>query len=102
MILDTNALSAWLDGEPTLRPVLMGAATLKLAAIVLGKYRFRIASSRRRAEYEDRLRTIEEELETLSVDLRTARIYATVRGQLKQKGRPIPYHDIWIAALGRQ
>jgi tRNA(fMet)-specific endonuclease VapC len=32
----------------------------------------------------------------------TAALYALVRFELKSLGQPIPYHDIWIAALARQ
>jgi predicted nucleic acid-binding protein len=32
----------------------------------------------------------------------TAALYALVRFELKSRGHPIPYHDIWIAALARQ
>ena len=38
----------------------------------------------------------------LKVDQYTAEIYAQIRFELKQKGRPLPDNDIWIAALARQ
>jgi tRNA(fMet)-specific endonuclease VapC len=38
----------------------------------------------------------------LRVDAATATFYALVRHELKSLGLPIPYHDIWIAALARQ
>jgi predicted nucleic acid-binding protein len=52
MILDTNALSAFGDD---IRPVVQQIATadeLHIPVIVLGEYRFGIATSRRRREYE--------------------------------------------------
>ena len=52
MILDTNALSAFADD---IRPVVQQIATadeLHIPVIVLGEYRFGIATSRRRREYE--------------------------------------------------
>jgi predicted nucleic acid-binding protein len=38
----------------------------------------------------------------LGVSLESARHYAAIRLELKGAGRPIPPHDIWIAALSRQ
>lgn len=38
----------------------------------------------------------------LPVDEATAKAYSEVRDELRQKGRPIPENDIWIAALARQ
>jgi predicted nucleic acid-binding protein len=53
VILDTNALSAWLNGEPLLQPVLRTLHKLTLSPIVLGEYRFGIAASRYRSRYEE-------------------------------------------------
>ncbi len=52
MILDTNALSALLDEEAALLEVIGKARELALPVIVLGEYRFGIAISKRRREYE--------------------------------------------------
>jgi predicted nucleic acid-binding protein len=38
----------------------------------------------------------------LHVDRSTASQYAAIRGALKQRGRPIPSNDAWIAALALQ
>jgi predicted nucleic acid-binding protein len=52
MILDTNALSAFADGIPGAVTQIQEADELHLPVIVLGEYRFGIALSRRRREYE--------------------------------------------------
>ncbi|HEX3445650.1 MAG TPA: PIN domain-containing protein [Chthoniobacterales bacterium] len=102
MILDTNALSAWIDGNPAIEGVLVEAAILRLNSISLGEYRYGILQSRHRLEYENRLALIETDLETLTIDPSTAVLYALMRHELRELGCPIPYHDIWIAALARQ
>ena len=51
MILDTNALSAFADGMPSVVQQIAAADELHIPVIVLGEYRFGIATSRRRREY---------------------------------------------------
>ncbi|MFY9984736.1 MAG: type II toxin-antitoxin system VapC family toxin [Chthoniobacterales bacterium] len=102
MILDTNALSALIDGDPAIGEIIEDFESLKLNSISLGEYRFGILQSRYRTEYENQLSQLEADFEVLTVDVTTATFYALVRHELKSLGRPIPYHDIWIAALARQ
>jgi predicted nucleic acid-binding protein len=99
MILDTNALSALIDGDPAIEGVIQDFESLKLNSISLGEYRFGILQSRHRTEYENQLSQLEADFEVLALDVTTATIYALVRHELKRLHRPIPYHDIWIAAL---
>jgi predicted nucleic acid-binding protein len=68
LILDTNALSAWLDGEPLLLPVLNEVGTLFLSPIVLGEYRFGIAASKYRERYETVLGEILNEIDVLPMN----------------------------------
>jgi tRNA(fMet)-specific endonuclease VapC len=102
VILDTNALSAVADDEPAAVPLFSQAASIELPAIVLGEYRFGIAQSRRRKEYEKWLEELIAAIRVLSVDQETAGHYAQVRSELKKAGKPIPSNDLWIAALSRQ
>jgi tRNA(fMet)-specific endonuclease VapC len=102
MILDTNALSAWLDGDPAIEMRLAAASLVTLSVIVMGEYRFGVLFSRNRDEYEQRIARIEADLPVLGTDSRTARHYAGIRKELKTAGTPIPWHDLWIAAQARQ
>ena len=102
VILDTNALSALLDGDKELHPVLNRVSQVLLSPIVLGEYHFGIQASRHRQEYEAELVLLERSLHVLMLDSRTAATYAEVRNELKSKGTPIPWHDVWIAAQARQ
>lgn len=102
MILDTKALSALIDGDPAIENVIRDFENLKLNSVSLGEYRFGILQSRHRTEYENQLSQLESDFEVLRLDATTAAFYALVRHELKNLGRPIPYHDIWIAALARQ
>ena len=102
MILDTNALSAWLGGDRGLQRHLETAQRILLLPIALGEFRFGVLGSRHRASYEQRLRIIEQEFPPLPINGITAAHYAALRRELAAKGRPIPWHDLWIAEQARQ
>ena len=102
MILDTNALSALLDKEAGLLEVIGEAPELALPVIVLGEYRFGVALSKRRAEYEAWLAREISLFRVLPVTEETSSHYAAIRLELKASGTPIPANDAWIAALARQ
>jgi predicted nucleic acid-binding protein len=102
VILDTNALSAVADNEPAAVRIFSHAATIELPVIVLGEYRFGIAQSRRRNEYEKWLGELIAATRVLPVDDETSSQYAKIRAELKKAGLPIPSNDLWIAALSRQ
>jgi tRNA(fMet)-specific endonuclease VapC len=102
LILDTNALSAAADREPGALKIVAGAESLAVPAIVLGEYRFGIAQSRYRKDYEVWLREWITVVKVLDVDERTSHHYATIGLELKGMGKPIPTNDLWIAALCRQ
>jgi predicted nucleic acid-binding protein len=102
VILDTNALSAVADDEPAVVNIYSKAASIELPVIVLGEYRYGIAQSRRRGEYEKWLRELVAVTRVLVLEEDTSRHYAGIRTALKKAGRPIPSNDLWIAALCRQ
>lgn len=102
MILDTNALSAVADNESAAVRIFSHAATIELPVIVLGEYRFGIAHSRRRNEYEKWLGELMGATRVLPIEEETSAHYARVRAELKKAGKPIPSNDLWIAALCRQ
>lgn len=102
MILDTNALSAFADGEVGATQQVARADQVAIPVIVLGEYRFAVSQSRRRREYERWLKELVAVCRILDVNEETALAYAQVRVELKKAGTPIPSNDAWIAALCRQ
>jgi len=102
VILDTNALSAYLDNVPEAVEVVREAQGIAIPVIVAGEFAFGIAQSRHRAAYERSLHRMLERSTVLEVELETARHYAAIRLELKMAGSPIPANDAWIAALSRQ
>ena len=102
MILDTIALSAVLDGESDIATIAASPGPFWLPAIVIGEYRFGLLCSKKRQRLESYFQQLVSKCTVLQVDQHTAEIYAQIRFELKQKGRPLPDNDIWIAALARQ
>ncbi len=102
MIVDTNALSAFADGSPLAIAVLEAANEIAVPVIVLGEFRYGIAHSKRRREYESWLERYLPTFRILDVTIETAVEYSLLRGELRPLGKPIPANDIWIAALCRQ
>ena len=102
MILDTNALSAFAEGMPPVVQQIATADELHVPVIVLGEYRFGIATSRRRREYEAWLARGRAFWNVLPIVEETATYYASIRQHLKKAGGPLPANDVWIVALARQ
>jgi predicted nucleic acid-binding protein len=102
VILDTNALSAFVDGNLAVSRQLNGLEQVSIPVIVLGEFRYGIAVSRHRATYEAWLDEHLPDFAILVVTTDTAAVYARVRVALKKAGRPIPANDAWISALARE
>lgn len=99
MILDTNALSAFVDGDPGVGEVVRRQPRAAIPVIVLGEFRYGIAASRHRSTYEAWLASHLPQFDVLAITADTAVAYAALRVALKRSGRPIPANDAWIAAL---
>jgi tRNA(fMet)-specific endonuclease VapC len=102
VILDTNALSAFVDGDAGIGAALRLEVRAAIPVIVLGEFRYGIAESRHRAAYEAWLEAQLPHFEILTVTDGTAIVYAGLRSALRRLGRPIPANDAWIAALALQ
>jgi tRNA(fMet)-specific endonuclease VapC len=102
LILDTNALSAYLDKTPEAVKIVSEAGELAIPVIVAGEFAFGIAQSRHREAYERSLQRMLDRCAVISIDIETARHYAAIRLELKGAGSQIPFNDVWIAALSRQ
>jgi len=102
LILDTNALSAFVDGEPEIGAVLGSQHRAAIPVIVLGEFRYGIMGSRHRKAYEEWLNAHLRHFDLLAITAETTAPYASLRATLKRLARPIPANDAWIAALAMQ
>jgi len=60
MILDTNALSAWIEGQTQVLEKITSQPVICLPVIVLGEFRFGLLGSRKRQVIEPRLDLLEQ------------------------------------------
>lgn len=86
MILATNALSAFIDGDGAVG-VLRRVGRAALPVIVIGEFRFGITESRYRTEYEPWLDAELPGFEVLAITAQTAASYAHLRVPLRRIGR---------------
>lgn len=72
MILDTNALSAFIDGDAAVGDILRQQPRVAIPVIVLGEFRYGIAQSRHRKADEDWLAAQLGGFDVLAVTAETA------------------------------
>lgn len=96
--LDTNIAIAALNGEPAVINKLQNADQIFLPLPVVGELLFGAMNSQRAEANLSRIQQLIRHSTILQMGSETASLYAKTRMILKQKGRPIPENDIWIAA----
>lgn len=96
--LDTNIAIAVLNGEPTVIDKLQNASQIFLPLPVVGELLFGALNSQRAEANLSRIQQLIQRSTILQMGSETASLYAKTRISLKQRGRPIPENDIWIAA----
>jgi predicted nucleic acid-binding protein len=102
VILDTNAVSALLAGEPALGDVLAAQERHQLPVVVIGEYRCGLLRPRHREPLERLLGELADECEVLEVGRVTPSTTSRSATSCARRGRPIPENDVWIAALARE
>ena len=104
ILLDTNAYVAFKQGRADAVEVVQHAPRIGLNSIVLGEllsgFSLGTREQANRQELEQFLAS--DRVDQIGIDLSTAEHYATVYRDLRQRGRPIPTNDIWIAATALQ
>ena len=104
ILLDTNAYVAFKQGEKAVVETLQRVDQIGVSVIVLGELLGGFAAGKR----EDRNRIeLDAFLDSPRVDVvpvnrDTTRYYASLYKQLREKGKPIPSNDMWIAATALQ
>jgi len=103
-LLDTSIAIAVLNGAIDLAARLGPGSEIEiyLSPIVIGELCFGAEKSDRRDENLAAIQRPIDRCPTLACTEVTGRHYARLRHGLKEKGRPIPENDLWIAATARE
>ena len=96
--LDTSVAIAVLAGEASAL-LANPPEEFLLPVTVVGELRYGALNSRRSAENLAEVERLTSRCRVLNTTAATAAVYARLRLHLRQKGRPIPENDLWIAAL---
>lgn len=101
-LLDTNIVIALFAGDANVQAKLAQANEVFTPSIVFGELYY---GARKSGRAKANIQRVDELLALSAVadcDGETAQHYATVKNDLRLKGKPIPENDIWIAALALQ
>lgn len=97
-LLDTNIVIGLLEGDVGVASKLDLASEIFVPAVVLGELFFGAAKSARPIENLATIERFASGASILPCDADVARVYGRVRQRLRERGRPIPENDVWIAA----
>jgi tRNA(fMet)-specific endonuclease VapC len=98
-LLDTSAAVHILNGDAALTAYVLTLDQVYLSIISVGELFFGAYRSIRVQENLARVTKLTTEYAVLSCDMGTSQIYGELKQHLRQKGRPIPENDAWIAAI---
>jgi len=104
IIIDTNFYSAFKRNDSEAVDLLRRAEYVGISSIIIGELfaGFRCGSREKQNRIELDQFLDSPRVEILPVDDETAEFYAQVFSELRQKGRPIPSNDLWLAASALQ
>jgi tRNA(fMet)-specific endonuclease VapC len=102
VLLDTNIVIAFFAQEPDVLREMQAVSQFFIPTIVLGELYFGAEKSNRAPQNIKRIDELAQSVAILGCDVETARQYGEIKYQLRQRGRPLPENDVWIAALTLQ
>lgn len=97
--IDTNIGIQILNGDEQLATKVRNFEMVYLPIVVCGKLLFGAKNSNKPLSNQIRYCEFMESAIILNINYLVAEEYAHIRKQLKDKGKPIPENDIWIAAI---
>ena len=104
IIIDTNFYTAFKRNDSAAVTLLQRAEYIGVNSVILGEllagFRCGTREKQNRLELDQFLDTAR--VATIAVDDETAEFYAQIFSELRQKGRPIPSNDLWLAASALQ
>lgn len=104
IIIDTNSYSSFKRGEIEAVEIIRHVPAIIINPIVLGELLggFELGAKREENKKELELFLQSERVKSVAIDRKTSEYYSIIYKELREKGRPIPTNDIWIAATAMQ
>ncbi|CAD0219549.1 Ribonuclease VapC [Planktothrix agardhii] len=96
--LDTSVVIRYLNGNQDIVDHVLQFSSIILPVTVIGELIFGAENSGNKLKNLTKYFQFIDACVVLPMGRKTAEIYAQTRLKLKQKGKPIPENDIWIAA----
>ncbi|MCF8303807.1 MAG: type II toxin-antitoxin system VapC family toxin [Bacteroidales bacterium] len=104
LIIDTNAYAAYKKGNSEATQIITEVDTIILTPIIIGEllsgFKIGKKENQNREEFYQFLRL--SKVNILYIDSSTSDEYSKIVMELREKGKPIPTNDIWIAASAKQ
>jgi tRNA(fMet)-specific endonuclease VapC len=104
ILIDTNAYASFKRGDIAAVEIIRSSPFIGINSTVLGELLSGFVVGNReplnRRELKEFLQS--SRVKIIAVDHETAEHYADIYKELRQKGRPIPTNDLWIAATAVQ
>lgn len=100
--LDTNIVIRLFKNDPKITKALVTVSTFCLPIPVIAELLFTAKNSSRQKENLKVYNEFIDVCNVLNITRKTADHYSSIRLELKQKGRPIPENDLWIASICRE
>jgi predicted nucleic acid-binding protein len=102
VLLDTSIVIAFLRNDPSVKERLLECEDLFLPLFVVAELLGGVQRSPHPSAARQQIEEFVGVCEVLMPDLGTAELYAQIEATLRRAGRPLPVHDVWVAALARQ
>lgn len=104
IIIDTNFYAAFKRNEADAVSLLRRVEYIGVNTVILGELLagFRCGNRERQNRMELDQFFDSARVDTITLDDETAEFYAQIFSKLRQKGRPIPSNDLWLAASALQ
>jgi len=101
-LVDTNIVIAFLEGDASVQQNFAETEAIYVPSIAIGELYYGAYRSARVEANRTRIDEFVSRYAVLVCDAVTAVVYGEIKNLLRQKGRPIPENDIWIAAVAQQ
>ncbi len=101
-ILDTNMVISFMRMDKRTVEEIREMEEVFIPVTVVGELYYGAYKSKKMKENFQSISNLLRNVSVLENDVETARIYGEIKNRLREKGKPIPENDIWIAAIAKR